>query len=346
MSGGDLRARAVRLLQYLVGALALVWVVRQVEWDRALSLLADVSAGTAAALVAVSAVGLAGSLYMWHVLLDSAWPTRFRDASQTGLVVLFVNQLLPSRLSGRAVAPLVAHDRTGIPYSDAIAVSGVHTGVYALLYGVTALVGVGISVGRLPSGLLVVLLLSTGLYLAAGTVVLLAGAHMRVVNRVVGAIEAVARRIPIIGNRLGALTGKIPEFTDASTAAFRRLLTDPAAIGQYVAGYALTVLVVPGLRVWLLFESLGVGFEPLVALPLYLVAAYSVTLLPLTPGSVGVSEASATAVFVALGVPAAAVVPVVFVDRLLGSYLPALAGWYPSLRIDFADLAADAPTGD
>jgi hypothetical protein len=161
----------VRIAQYLLGALALAWVVRQVEWERALSLLADVSGGTAAALVAVSAVGLAGSLYMWHVLLDSAWPTRFRDASQTGLVVLFVNQLLPSRLSGRAVAPLVAHDRTGMPYADAIAVAGVHTGLYAVLYGATALVGVAVAAGRLSAGLVLVLLLSTGLYVGAGAAV-------------------------------------------------------------------------------------------------------------------------------------------------------------------------------
>ncbi|WP_415380580.1 lysylphosphatidylglycerol synthase transmembrane domain-containing protein [Halosimplex sp. TS25] len=346
MSDSGRRARAVRAVQYLVGALALGWVVRQVEWERAVALLADVSAGTAAALVAVSAVGLVASLYMWHVLLDSAAPTRFRDAVQTGLVVLFVNQLLPSRLSGRAVAPFVARDRTGMPYADAIAVSGVHTGLYAVLYGVTALVGVALGLGRLPSALVLVLLLSTGLYVAAGTVVLLAGAHMRAVNRVAGAVDAVARRVPVVGGRLGTLTGKLPEFTADSAAAFRALLTDPSAVGQYVAGYALTVLLVPGLRVWLLFESLGVAFEPLVALPLYLVAAYSVTLLPLTPGSIGVSEASATAVFVALGMPAEAVVPVVFVDRLLGSYLPALAGWYPSLRIDFSDLTSNTPSGD
>ncbi|WP_436926635.1 lysylphosphatidylglycerol synthase transmembrane domain-containing protein [Halosimplex amylolyticum] len=346
MSDSGRRARAVRAVQYLVGALALAWVVRQVEWERALSLLADVSAGTAVALVAVSAVGLVVSLYMWHVLLDSAAPTRFRDAVQTGLVVLFVNQLLPSRLSGRAVAPFVAHDRTGMPYAEAIAVSGVHTGLYAVLYGATALVGVAIGLGALPTALVLVLLLSTGLYLAAGTLVLLAGAHMRALNRVTGAIDAVARRVPVVGGRLGGLTEKIPEFTADSAAAFRALLSSPSAVAPYVAGYVVTVLVVPGVRIWLLFGSLGVSFEPLVALPLYLVAAYSVTLLPLTPGSIGVSEASATAVFVALGLPVEAVVPVVFLDRLLGSYLPALAGWYPSLRIDFSDLAANAPTGE
>jgi hypothetical protein len=35
------------------------------------------------------------------------------------------------------------------------------------------------------------------------------------------------------------------------------------------------------------------------------------------------------------------IVPVVFVDRFLGVYLPALAGWYPSLGIDRASLRTD-----
>ncbi|WP_123538215.1 flippase-like domain-containing protein [Halosimplex salinum] len=346
MTDSKRRAWLVTAAQYLLGALALAWVVRQVEWERAVSLLGGVSPGTAAALVAVSALGLLTSLSMWHVLLDAAAPTRFREAAETGLVVLFVNQLLPSRLSGRAVAPFVARDRTGMRYSDAIAVSGVHTGLYALLYGITAFAGIVVARGRLPLALVLVLLLSTGLYVAAGTVVLLAGAHMRAVNRVAGWFDALAGRVPVVGDRLSALTGKIPAFTEASSVAFRSLLADPGAVGRYAAGFVLSVLVVPGLRVWLLFEALGVGFEPVVVLPIYLVMAYSVTLLPLTPGSIGVTEASATAVFTGLGMPVEAVVPVVFVDRLLGSYLPALTGWYPSLRTDFSELAADVSPGD
>ncbi|QLH77291.1 flippase-like domain-containing protein [Halosimplex rubrum] len=342
------RARAVTGAQYLLGALALAWVVTQVDWARALALVGGVSLGTAAALVAVSTVGLATSLYMWQVLLDRVEPTGYRDAAGTGLVVLFVNQLLPSRLSGRAVAPFVVRERTGMGYADAVAVSGVHTGLYAVLYGATALVGVALAFGRVPSALALVLLLSTGLYVAAGGLVLLAGAHMRSVDRVAGLLAGAGRRVPVVGDRLAALSGSLPAFTESSSATFRDLLGAPAALGPYAVGFVVTVLAVPGLRVWLLFRSLGVGFEPLVALPLYLVAAYSVTLLPLTPGSVGVTEATATAVFTALGAPAAAVVPVVFLDRLLGSYLPALVGWYPSLRVDFGDLAAgpSAGTGD
>ena len=338
------RAWLFRATQYLFGAIALAWVLGQVEWERTLSLFADVSLGTAVALVAVSGVGLLTALAMWHVLLDSVQDTRFRAAADTGLVVLFVNHLLPSRLSGRAVAPFVVHHRTGMAYSGAVAVSGVHTGLYALLYGVVALLGLVLGAGQLPLGLTLVLVLSTALYAAAGTLVLLAGVHLGAVERIAGGLETIARRIPVVGDRLSVLAGKLPEFSAASADTFRALLNDPVTIVAYAAGFVIAQLVVPGLRVWLIFESLGIGFEPALSLPIYLVMAYSVTLLPLTPGGIGVTEATATAVFVALGVPSAAVVTAVFADRLLGAYLPALVGWYPSLKMDLSELVAESPT--
>ena len=335
------RAWLVKGTQYLLGITALAWVFGQVKWERAAVLLGGMSLGTVAALVAVSVVGVLSSLWMWHVLLDSVQETRFRAAADTGLVVLFVNHLLPSRLSGRAVAPFVAHNRTGMPYSGAVAVSGVHTGLYALLYGLVALVGLALVMGRLSFGLVFVLALSIALYAAAGTLVLLAGVHLGTVERIAGGLETIARRAPVVGDRLSTLAEKLPAFSAASADTFRAMLRDPIAVFSYTAGFVMSLLVVPGLRVWLIFESLGIGFEPALLLPLYLVMAYSVTLLPLTPGGVGVTEATATAVFVALGVPEAVVVPAVFADRLLGAYLPALAGWYPSLRMDLSGLVSE-----
>jgi uncharacterized protein (TIRG00374 family) len=339
------RAWLVKTSQYLLGALALAWVLGRAEWGRVVALLGDVSLGTAVALVAVSALGLLTALWMWHVLLDSVQDTTFRAAADTGLVVLFVNHLLPSRLSGRAVAPFVVHSRTGMPYSGAIAVSGVHTGLYALLYGLVAAVGLALGAGRLSVGLSFVLVVSTALYAAAGTLVLLAGVHLGAVERIAGGMEVLAHRVPVVGDRLSVLAGKLPAFSAASANIFHGLLSDPGAMVSYTAGFVISLLVVPGLRVWLIFESLGVGFEPALLLPVYLVMAYSVTLLPLTPGGIGVTEASATAVFVALGVPEAVVVPAIFADRVLSAYLPALVGWYPSLKLDLSGLT-ESPSHD
>lgn len=330
-----------RLVRYLVGILALAWVLSLVEWERAAALLAEVSLGVAAALVAVSVVGLAAAFAMWHVLLTEIRETRVRDTVGASLTVLFVNHLLPSRLSGRAVAPFVIRERTEMDYSSAVAVAGVHTGLQALLYGFASLVGLAVVVHRVPVGLALVLALSTLLYVAAGVLVLLGGVHMGAIDRIADALGAVAGRVPLVGERLAPLAGKLPAFTSASASTFRTLLRDPAVVLSYAVGWVIVLLLVPGVRVWLVFESLGVGVESTVLLPLYLVVAYSVTLLPLTPGGVGVAEATAAAVFVALGVPGEAVVPAIFADRFLGTYLPALAGWYPSLKTDLSALTSE-----
>jgi uncharacterized protein (TIRG00374 family) len=331
----------LKLAQYAVGLAALAWALGRVEWGRAAALLGEVSPGVITALVAVSGLGLLGRFLMWHALLGHVRPTRFRTAASATLVVSFVNLLLPSRFSGRAAAPFILRTEANVAYPEAVAIAGVHTGLYALVYGLVALTGLALAVGTLPAGRGRALARSTDRDFLAGALGWRAGFNLGVVERAAALLEGVLRRMPAVGERLAGLAGALPTFTADSADAFRELSSAPGVLAAYAAGWCGALLLAPGLRVWLLFDALGTGFEPALFLPLYLVAAYSVTLLPLTPGGIGVTEATATAVFVALGVPAAVVVPVVFVDRFLGVYLPALAGWYPSLRIDLSGLAAE-----
>lgn len=341
MTGTSRRARVFKAVQYGLGVLALVWVFTRVDWTQVSALAGRLSVGTVLALVAVSGVELVVGFYLWYVLLDAVQRTRFLAAANTGLIVLFVNNLLPSRLSGRAVAPFVINNRTGMDYPEAVAVSGVHTGLYALVYGLLSVAGLLAAFDQLSAGFVVVLALSAALYVAAGALVLLAGVHMSTIDMLAAGLDAVARRLPVVGDQLALVAEKLPGFTAAAATTFRSLVRNPTAMASYVAGVVVVLLIAPGLRVWLLFGALGVEYEPMILLPLYLVTAYSVTLLPLTPGGVGVSEASATAVFIALGIPSHVVVPTIFLDRLFRAYLPALLGWYPSLRTDFSGLVSE-----
>jgi len=335
------------VVRYGIGLLAVAWLVDQLRFDRLAAVLSDVAPETVVALLAVTGVGLVARFWMWHALINRLGEAPFRTAASTDLIVNFVNQLLPSRLSGRAAAPLVLRSETGMAVGDAVALSGVHTGLYAALYGLGALVGLAVALGygRLSAGLTVLLALSTALYLAAGTVVLLAGANLTALDRTVDALAALARRLPVAGERIADRVTGLPAMTAASARSFRVLSTDPRAVASYAAGWAGAMLLAPGARVWLLLGVGGpagsVAFEPALALPFFLLAAYSVTLLPLTPGGIGVTEATATAAFVAFGVPAEVAAPVVFADRVLGVYLPALGGWYPSARLDVSWSAAE-----
>jgi uncharacterized protein (TIRG00374 family) len=334
------RQWGVRILKYGIGILALGWLLRQVTFGQVMTLLRGIESATLLAVIAVTGVGLATRFYTWHVLCNRFRRTEFAAAASTDLIVNFINQLLPSRLSGRAVAPFVVREESGMTYPGAVAVAGVHTGLYAVLYGAVSVVGFVLVYRQFSLALALVLLLSTALYSGAGAVVLFAGTRLDAMDALVARLAAI-ERVPIVGDQLAELAAKLPAFAGASAESFDELASDPAVIVRYAAGWAGAMVLAPGLRVWLLFTALGVNFEPAILLPAYLVMAYSVTLLPLTPGGIGVTEATATAVFVALGVPSAVVVPVVFLDRFLGVYLPALVGWYPSLRMDFSALAAE-----
>jgi uncharacterized protein (TIRG00374 family) len=333
-------------IQYGVGLAAFLWLLTQIQFGKLLDMLGSLDAPTIGVVLLVSVVGLCGRFYTWHVVMNRLEAVSFRAAGSVDLIVNFVNQLLPSRLSGRVAAPFVLRSRTGLPYPDAVAVSGTHTGIYAVLYGLVATAGLAATVGALSTEVALVVGLSTGLYLAAGVVVLLAGVNLTLLDRVIVGLQAFVRRVPYVSDGVVETIGNAVDFTESSTDAFRALAGSPAVWLGYAGGWALAHVVASAVRVWLLLTAFGAPFEPALLLPVVLVMAYSVTLLPLTPGGIGVTEATATLVFVALGVPSGVIVPVVFIDRFLGVYLPALGGWYPSLQLDLSELSTASEPGN
>jgi len=331
------RDLAVSALQYGVGIVALAVLLTQVDFATVSDRLRATEPTVLAALAVVTVGGVVARFDTWRAVVAPFARIGLSTAGRVDLSVNFVNQLLPSRLSGRLAAPFILRAETGMEYGDATAAAGAHTGIYAVCYGVVSLAGIAAVAGRISTGLLLLLGLSTALYLVAGAVVLLAGMNLTLLDRLIDIVASPVARIPRIGGPVAARIRSVPEMTDASAAAFRRLSTDPRVWLRYGVGFG-ALVVAPGIRVWLLFTSFGATVEPAILLPLYLVTAYSVTLLPLTPGGIGVTEATATAVFVGLGVPSSVVIPAIFLDRFLGVYLPALVGWYPSLDLDLSAL--------
>jgi uncharacterized protein (TIRG00374 family) len=329
---------AISVLQYGVGIAALLFLLSQVDVATVSARLRATEPTVLVALVLVTVGGVVSRFDTWRAVVAPFTRVSLLTAGRVDLAVNFVNQLLPSRLSGRVAAPFILRAETGMEYGDATAAAGAHTGIYAVCYGVTSAVGIAAVFGRISNGLLLLLALSTALYLVAGVVVLLAGMNLTVLDRLVGFLASLAEPVPRVGPAVAERIRAVPEITETSADAFGRLSTDPRVWLRYGVGWAGALVVAPGIRVWLLFVSFGATLEPVLLLPLYLVTAYSVTLLPLTPGGIGVTEATATAVFVALGVPEAVVIPVIFLDRFLGVYLPALVGWYPTLDMDLSVL--------
>ena len=328
---------AISVLQYGVGIAALAYLLSQVDVATVSTRLRATEPTVLVALALVIVGGVVARFDTWRAVLAPFASVPLLTAGRVDLAVNFVNQLLPSRLSGRLAAPFILRAETGIDYGDATAAAGAHTGIYAVYYGLVSAVGLVAILGSVSTGLLLLLVLSTMLYLVAGVVVLLAGLNLTALDRLVGFLASLAERVPRVGSAVADRVRAVPDITESSADAFGRISTDPRVWLRYAGGWTLALVVAPGIRVWLLFLSFGATVDPLL-LPLYLVTAYSITLLPLTPGGIGVTEATATAVFVGLGVPEAVVIPAIFLDRFLGVYLPAVVGWSPTLDMDLSVL--------
>jgi uncharacterized protein (TIRG00374 family) len=334
------RKRLITAVQWGITLLAFWYVARGVSWRETLDLLAGVDPLILLAVAGITVLEFGARFSQWWVLLNAITPTPLVTVVRIDLVIKFINHIIPSKVSGHSIAPLVVRHYTDSEWSDAVTVSGLKTGLYATLYGLVALAGLGLFVTRLPSGLALVILLSTGLYAVVGILVLLAGRRLELAGSLFAWLEGVFARIPRIGSRLAGLVGKLPSFTEESAARFRDLSSRPSVVLPYALGWAGTLMVFPGARVALLLTGLSGSFTPLYLLPVVLVMAYSVTVLPLTPGGVGVAEASATLVFVSLGVSEELAIAVVLVDRVFGVYLPALLGAVPMADLDLATLLA------
>ena len=337
MSGRSKR-RAVRGLQWGLTLAAFWYIARSVDWRETLGLLAGVDPLILFAVAGVTVLEFGARFSQWWVLLNGIGTTPLSTVARIDLVIKFINHVIPSKVSGHSIAPLVVRHYTDTEWADAVTVSGLKTGLYATLYGTVAVLGLGLFLTRLPRGLGVVILLSTGMYAVVGLLVLLAGRRLELAGALFARLERLAVAVPRVGERLAGLVGKLPSFTEDSAIRFRSLSSRPAIVVPYALGWAGTLMAFPGARVALVLTGLGGSFTPLWLLPVALVMAYSVTVLPLTPGGVGVAEASATLVFVSLGVSEELAVAVVLVDRVFGVYLPALLGAVPMADLDLTTL--------
>jgi len=293
-------------------------------------------------ILAVSVLNVVPRIWMWMALLSHFEGGKFGAVLRADLVVKFVNSLFPSRFSGRSIAPLALRHFTGTTWSNATAITGAHTGLYAAWYGLACLVGVAVLFTQLSLGVLVIIALSTAAYVVVGGLIVLGGWYLDRLEPAIERIGTALGYVPLVGDRLASLASSAaPVIADAANG-FRTVMSDRRAVFGYGFSWVLALAIIPGIRAYLLFVGFGYTPEAPLLLPLYLITGYAVTILPLTPGGVGVAEATSTLVFVALGFPAAVVAPVIVLDRFLGVYLPALAGWYPTVTANLGDHVPDA----
>lgn len=336
----QLKRRAITAGKYLLAGAVFFWLLGQVDLSTVAARLSTLAPSTIGIILLLTAVEFVARFTMWYGLLARLGAIGFRQAAQVDLVIKFVNTLLPSRVSGRVLSPAVIRQFTDLPWATAVGVSGAYTGAYAVIYGGVALLGLGLGIGRFSAGLAFVIGLSVALYLVAGVTILVAGAQLEWLHATLRPLRTRAHAVVpgILVHRLKDWTPDLEQFSTDSQGTFRQLLTSPAAMSLFAAGWAGALFIVPGTRVWLLLDHAGAAVAPLPVVAVFLVTAYSVTLLPITPGGLGVAEASATLVLTAVGVPASIAVSVVLIDRVLGVYLPSVLGAFPAAQVDLGGL--------
>jgi len=339
------RTRLLQVAKLLVGIALLGWVLSSVDWSALGSNLARVDAPVLAAIAVVTVLEFGTRFAMWHALLGPIGQRSIRTVAEIDLSIKFVNHVVPSKAAGHAVAPLLIRHFGALEWSDALGVAGSNTALYSALYAALALVGLAAFASELPLWLLVAIAASTGLYVLAAVAIWLTG--LGVGKRFGARLFAVGADLPFVGPLLARVGGALPSIADPARATFQRIVTDPCSVVPYALAMAGTVAIFPAIRVGLLLAAFGEPFDPLVLLPFALITAYSLTIMPITPGGVGVAEFSALYVFLALGVPEAAIVSAILIDRFLGVYLPALVGWLPMMNIDLGGLLeGESGTGE
>lgn len=328
------RRAALKTLQYAIGVGLLWWLVRTIQWGSLLETAARLSTWSLIVVLAASLAGMVAQFGTWHALAAPVSRYPISRIVQVDLVIRFVNSLLPSRVSGRSLAPIAVRHYLGASWADATAVAMVHTGLYALCYALVTVVGILVGRGLFPTRLLALLTLAGLLYLGTGALIVLAGIAPEPLLRVLGGIQSVGERVPVIGGKVAGWLDSLDGLVRNASSSFGRLVSAPLPVTGFVVGWIGAVVLFPSIRFGVLLSAFGLEFEPLILLPVYLITAYSVTVLPITPAGLGITEATATAVFVALGLSPEVAVATVLIDRLVGVYMPALAGWYPFVRTD------------
>lgn len=335
------RSRLKQLFGYIFGAVALLYVVSQGQWQESLNTLASVSTYTLALLFVFTVGGWLFQFLMSYAFIRQEAPIQFRTAAEINLITNFINQLLPSRLSGTAATPLVISQRTGLKIGTSIGIVGINTALYAIIYGVVSGFGFILLIEDSPTSVLGIIGISTLLYLVVGLTLFISGFKATTVDTLLKRLVPIVKRLPVISFVAVTVLERVPDFTEESETVFQKTINSPLTVCLYVVGWVGSKALFPALRIATLLDVFGTPLTPLITLPIILIAAYSVTLLPLTPGGIGVTEATAVAVFVSLGIPYEIASATILVDRVLGVYFPALLGWYPTIRENPLTLKTD-----
>ncbi|MFC4246656.1 lysylphosphatidylglycerol synthase transmembrane domain-containing protein [Natribaculum luteum] len=292
----DWRSILKTLVKAAVTAVALFLIIRTVPIRKFDDTLSEISPSLLAILVLVTVIQFIITSASLRSLLAAVEDVSLTTAIRIDATGGALNTLIPSRAGALLTVPALIAHRTTLSPSDGAKVKAIQFVGIASWSGIIGSVGLVIVSGLLPVKVLTPLALSAVIYLG---------------------FVAIALTAMVYGVPFAELLPSIIQNLTQGTISINRQ--------QLVQAFGLLILslLAPALR-WILIAP-AVDIElSLVVLLVAPTVAYLPTVLPISFGGIGVAELSGVAVLTALSGDPTAAAALVFVDRVIGDYLPLL----------------------
>jgi len=273
------------------------YLSRQISLGDLLLAISSLGVATFGVVSVVVALQNVSSSLVLHKLGKAYGDVKFRTIFTIDAMAYIANSFIPSRAGALLVFPALTDRYTPISKVEGLNVKALHFGLLGAATGVFALVAGVMFHTSLPPELLLPLGVAIGAYFFVASGV------------------AAARILPTSS----LLNRYLPKKLAPPSEGIRRV---PAVLlGQAAVFVLISDILLLGVRFGLIASEMGVSF-PLTWYMLIPVLAYSISILPISIGGIGVTEATATAILISLGIDPETATVVVLLDRMLGSYIP------------------------
>lgn len=266
----------------------------------------------------------------WFLIFQINSKISFRKCFEGNLIVNFAGNFLPGRFAARSTAPFIFSKLSHLNLSKSAIGVFFNTSFYLLLYGIWSLFGLSILIYRQNLKILWVLLIPVCVYLLAGFVALFVPTLIKKFNYKTGFMKTfydwVLYYLPVPEN--------LDEIISEDLSNTKEGILNPLRLSSLIFCFLLIFSILPALRIYFILTAFGTQFSFLTLL-FGITAFYSVTILPISLGGLGIVEGTAIGVFTVMGIESHMAVAVIFADRLLAAYMPSLLGLLLFMTEDF-----------
>lgn len=238
----------------------------------------------------------------------------------------YINSITPANLGGLLGEPwgFYSFSKGMISFAQGLAFVILATTVQNIRRIILSIIGLILFYKMLPKEYISIILLAVLVYLSYTGVFLLAIFQNHIPSFFVKPFKAVLQKLSrgFVSKIFSARLKSLPENIREN---FGLLITSKTVYAG-LAALIITDVLLEGFRMWLLLLSFGVKFDFRLILIIPSLV-YSVTVLPVSIGGLGVSELSGIVVLQIFGISPEIALSVIFLDRFLFSYWGIVFGW-------------------